>query len=297
MDKAWHLSQEGNAYTVPVHLYVMDTDDLSSEADVASFMIYNNEATSNILPLCNTILDAWMALLIKDHIQPEYTDSDINDLISDMLRSLPYHLTCPLTEEAYLKIHDSLNNYYDYSTYQSFLKTIENNMADWSKELKDEFNQKFCRVRVGGQYNTERGSNTIWFRISSVGYNWNDVIYVFTSNLKNKYDLKAISIVRDAESDETEEEYVYKAKDGTQYLNMPLDEFLSEEHESNPVFANTTLMNGIITYVRASLSRGFTFKDIDIALQDEEGIEVNTALRYRPYLLKQEKENCIKFVR
>ena len=61
-----------------------------------------------------------------------------------------------------------------------FYDEVEANKEQiWQKQSRS-INQQFIRVRLGGQYDTNKGNNEIWFRVGSVGYNWINQIYVFT---------------------------------------------------------------------------------------------------------------------
>lgn len=270
--KAWHLRQDGKAFPVNVHLYTMEDEDLSSEAEVASFIIKTN---SKDIDLAKYVLDAWMAILIEDEVEPGVDADDINSTISRMIKEygpVGYQDAYVLNENELIDIHIGLNNYNDYETLHTFLDNVMSKISDIQTAIKQSINQQFCRVRFGGKYDSESGNNGIWFRISSTGYNWDNTIYMFVTDMKRKLNIQTITICRDAESDlgfmnNAGGDNFYVSKDRTVYRNMPVDEFLSEEHESSPVFASSELNSGVIHVIRNELKKGDTLERIYACLQ------------------------------
>lgn len=260
---AWMLRQDGIAFPCKVHLYTMADEDLSSEAEVASFLIATK---SKDIGVAETILDAWMAMLIEDTVSYDDDAAGIRDCIKQMLGLLPYSFPFPLSDEEYLKIHDRLCNYTNIDEYYEYLDRVRAELPRLQDMIRKSLNQQFCRVRYGGQYDTHNGNNTIWFRISSVGYNWANTIYVFASENRRKWNIEKITICRDYESDHGDvngkPEYFYKAKDGSVYYDMPIDEFLNEEHEHSLVFSTTELNRGVLATMRQKLAEGSTYQEV-----------------------------------
>ena len=79
------------------------------------------------------------------------------------------------------------------------------------------------RVRYGGVYKTVKGNRDIYFRISSVGFNWYPIIWSFVNDHKTMID--TVTITRDLAS--TGSSAFYCGKMGL-YDHMPTDEFLTE---------------------------------------------------------------------
>ena len=269
----------------------MGDSDLSSEAEVAAFIISSN---SSDIDLAEYVLDAWMAMLIEYSV--DYNDGElaIEDKIKTALTKLPYRFLYPLTLDQYLDIHRHCNNYKDVGQLYDFLDKVRDNISEISDSIKHSLNQQFCRVRYGGQYNSKEGNSEIWFRVSSVSYNWANTIYVFASDAKIKYKIDYITICRDYESDngeaEGKPEYFYKAKDGAMYYHMPIDEFLAEEHEHTLVFSSSELNSGVLATIQHELSKGNTLYNILSAL------ETSGAPYRKPvwdYLVRKETSKCI----
>lgn len=290
MTQAWHLRQDGKAFPVSVHMYVENDEDYASEADAASFLI---KTKSKDIELAEYVLDIWMALLIENSVSYDDTELEIESAITDKIKSLPYHFNYSLTTQEYLDIHRKQNNFTDTGSLYDFLDDISENKYNISESIRRSLNQQFCRVRYGGQYDTFAENSSIWFRISSAGYNWANTIYVFTANNYRKLKINSIYICRDYESDNGDlsdkEEYFYKAKDGSVYFDMPIDEYLAEEHEHSPVFSSQ-LNSGALHTLRTELYNGSTYHSIISSLSNS-NIRFNIDPWYS--LVRKEYAKCI----
>lgn len=286
MANAWHLRNDGKAFPVQVHLYPMQDPDLSSEAEVAMFMVKTNSKDTE---LAKYTLDAFMVMLIsREKMSSLQNEDTIEAAIESKLSSLPFKFAYPLNTKEMIDIHRSQKNFFDVNSTVDFINEVDNTLEKIQQDIKNSFNQQFCRVRIGGQFNSVAGNTCVWFRIASVGYNWDNVIYVFASDLRRKYGASYITICRDAESDGSEEEYFYKARDGVVYHMMPIDEFFTEEHEKNPVFSATEVGSGVIRSIRKELQKGNTFFGAYNILASA---GINCDRDYRPYLYRQELES------
>ena len=291
MANAWMLRQDGEAFPVMNHLYVMGDEDLSSEAEVASFIINSDSKDQD---LAKQVLDAWMAKLIENYVNYDADESEIDRSILERLSDLPYKFPYDLSKEAFLNIHKSLNNYNDIDSLYDYIDNVDANISQLSEEIKNSVNQQFCRARFGGKYDTDAGNASLWFRISSVDYNWANTIYEFTTDNYRKLKVDSIFICRDQESDygyySNQPEMFYKAKDGVYYFDMPIGEYLREDHEHSPVFSQTYLGAGIFAAIRKELQKGNTMYTIKCSLA-KSGIDMprNTW----NYFKKGEHNKCI----
>lgn len=251
---AWMLRQRGDAFSVMHHFYVMYDPDLSSEAEVSAFLISTKSKDQD---LAKNILDCWMCYLLRNEIEEDYSEEEIIDSLEYVLKNLPYRFQYPLTISQLLNIHTSQNNFTDGASLLQFANDVDSNLEELQSRIADSLNQQFCRVRFGGQYNS-KGTRDLWFRISSSGYNWANEIYTFTANHYQSLDARYINICRDYESDygdvEGKPEFFYKAKDGVPYKNMPILDYLTDEHDSRPIFSSTR--------ISILMSKGHTFEDI-----------------------------------
>lgn len=283
---AWMLRNDGKAFPVVQHLYAMGDEDLSSEAEVAAFLLKTNSEDTE---LAETVLDIWMALMIENDVPYTANSTDIESAILRKLKTLPYRFMYPLSVDELLDIHNRASNYNDIDSLYEFIDESVSNLRYYQTAIKDSVNQQFCRVRYGGKYNSGDGESAIWFRVSSVGYNWANVIYVFTSEVYRKYHIEYITVCRDHESDNgydsTKPEYFYKAKDGNIYYYMPIEEYLSEEHEHSVVFSSTDLGAGVLRSIQQELSKGKTLYYVGQVLADQ---DIPLKHNLRNYLLNKE---------
>lgn len=260
-DVAWMLRQDGSAFPVKVHLYCMGDHDFSSEAECAAFIM---KTQSDDLDLAKYVLDCWMAMLVVNAEVTFLDDNmDIESILSDELDSLPYHFAYPLSKSQLLDIHMKGHNFWDLDSLRNFIHRM--NEEEIQHNINTSINQQFCRVRYGGEYNTDASNNEIWCRVSSVGYNWANTIYKFVASIYRSYHISKITVCRDFESDNGEfggSEYFYTAKDGQPYHHMPIEEYLAEEHEHSVVFNSTPIGAGVYRKMKSLLSKGYTCYEI-----------------------------------
>jgi hypothetical protein len=289
---AWHLRQDGKAFPVQVHLYAMGDGDLSTEAEVAAFLLKTDSEDKR---LSRRVIDAWIALCLEDRVRYDNTEEDIIETIRNLPNVLPYHFAYPLTGDELVKIHTAANNFNDVDTLYEFIDKIsieEHN--DLCLKIRRPIDQQFCRVRYGGKLNTVKGSESMWFRISSVGFNWQDVIYNFVTDLCRSRPVSDISICRDQESDETEADYFYKAKDGRQYHCMPIQEYLAEERESSPIFNSTQfdLGRGVYASLWSLFGQGVTYFDAVETLKEFDAVPNRDFWSY--FIRKERDRYCVE---
>lgn len=291
MTNAWHLRQDGVLFPVRVHLYAMGDGDLSSEAEVAAFLLKTNSADTK---LSQRVIDAWIALCLEDKVRYDDTEEDIIEAIRNLPNELPYRFAYPLTGEELVKIHIAANNFDDVDTLYEFIdKILIEEFDSLVLKIRRSINQQFCRVRIGGKFNSVNGSNSLWVRISSVGFNWRDVIYNFVANIYRSRQISDISICRDPESDDTEIDYFYVAKDGQLYYHMPIQEYLTEEHESSPIFDATRFDVGRGVYAKmwSMFQQGATYVSATESI-GADGITPNRD--FWSYFLRKERKQCIE---
>lgn len=290
---AWHLRQDGKAFPVKVHMYSEEDDTLASQAEVAAFII---KSQSRDIGIAEQTLDAWMALLIEESVSYDADEDAINESIVNELSNLPYKFQYSLSSTELLAIHNKCQNFNNIDTLYDFIDEVREDLDTYIEDMKESINQQFCRVRYGGQYDTSAGDSEIWFRISSKRFNWANTIYQFVSNMRKKLNLSHITICRDLESDGSESEYFYKAKDGATYYHMPIKEFLDEEHEHSLVFESMTFRpracEGVLHMTKKAYEAGYTTKEIQ-DIYKRNNIQIHPS-RYNSHLLSEELHRCVK---
>ena len=117
--------------------------------------------------------------------------------------------------------------------------------------LNDLTNQEFCRVRTSN-FKVRFGGNNgeIYFRISSKGFNWFDLIWEVVMNNKNV--IKNVTVVKDTQS-LGGKEFNYYLVDGKKLDHLDVEEFLTlkgnpiiESKEDNEKFKNRRTNNDFI---------------------------------------------------
>ena len=92
------------------------------------------------------------------------------------------------------------------------------------RELNDATNQEFCRARTSNfKYKYGGDNGAIYFRISSKGFNWFDLIWMAVNQYRDQ--IKTVTIMKDFAT--TGEQFAY-IKDGKNVFDrMPIEEFLT----------------------------------------------------------------------
>ena len=291
MDRAWHLRQDGQAFPVKFHLYCMGDDDLMSEAEVAAFLIRTNSKDQG---LAKYVIDAWLAMLVEEELDyDDMEDMSMDEMIVHVINHLNYPFQYQLDIAHLLNIHKENGYYSDVESMRSFLEDVREDLEDTQESIKRSIDQQFCRVRYGGQYDSVAGNNELWCRVSSVNYNWANTIYSFVTSIRRSYRITHVTICRDSESDNgfaSKKEYFYKAKDGTLYKHMPIEEYLEEEHEHNPVFESVNMNEGVLCTARKLMSRGQTYYSVMKKLK-ESGVNYHRDL-WSYFLRREHSNNC-----
>lgn len=239
---AYHLRQDGKYFPVTTHIYCSEDGSLSGEAEAAEFIIATR---SKGVELAKQILDTWIGLKILAKYPSIPEDISVDKLILPAIQNAQSLMEYPLDNDTIASIHTECNNYTNIGELKDYLDII--NIDILQVDMMTLLNQQFCRVRYGGIYDSH-GDPELWFRISSVGVSWTNVIYEFVTTFKNKEPVECITICKDRDIPggsaifETidEEVKVYKASDGELYLHMPIEEYLSEVHDTKNIFTSTS---------------------------------------------------------
>ena len=196
---AWMLRRDGEYFKVPVHAY--------GDKEDSEYILMNAE---------------WL----YNHTENDKTKQDILNLLA--MYAINNDCIDVSTFAEYLIDKDYLNIKIRFiqSIYNKLEKTMEHIMVNAQNGnidedtlnhiVIDDLNQEFCRVRAGGQYDSDGSLGDIYFRTSSTGFNWFNIIWEFVYNKRNE--ISTVTIVRDKES--TGEEDIY-------YNKMPIDDFIT----------------------------------------------------------------------
>lgn len=200
MENAWMIRSDGKAIPVTVHLYgALDTPE---ETLYAAEWLYRNTKEASTKVAIRKLAAAYAHELNPDAVPPEY-----ESMLLYQMKHLPYKV---MTRE-FIKELDlgSVSATYDLRS----INTLVNDML----------NQEFLRARYGGMYDSDNPSGEMYFRISSIGYNWFPVIWDFVYN--NKSRISTVTVVKDPES--TSMRGMYLQYNGKNIGRMPVDEFIN----------------------------------------------------------------------
>jgi len=215
MEKAYMIRNDGKAIPVTQHLY--GNMDEVTETLFAGEWLYNNTNNSETKKAFINLV----ACYARFYEGLEDAQTLISDLC-DVIGTYPYvYLTAGFVQAHSGEIE---------AAFDACASGGRSDIQVYSREVINELNQEFLRARYGGLYNTDKSSREMVFRVSSSGFNWYDIIWTFVYENKNL--ISSVTIVRDEESTGMSNEF-YRAKDGSLYNQMPVDDFLTES--GNPV--------------------------------------------------------------
>lgn len=204
MYNAYMIRNDGKEIPVKVHPY--GNPEVIEETLYASQWLYQNTKNQKTKELVLSLIKSFAyeelgaTENIKEQLLAWIKTFKYIVLTEEFINALPDMENVPVTDS------DSLN-----------------------KLVCDELNQEFLRARLGGMVNSFSGSKEMVFRVSSVGFNWFNIIYMFVHD--HKRDISSVTIAKDEEATGYEN-YFYKHR-GNIFNQMPVDEFL--EMAGNPV--------------------------------------------------------------
>lgn len=191
---AWMIRADGIAVPCVQHIYANKSE--LDETLYAAEWLYKNTLRAKT----RTVI----LKLIKSYAE---TLGGISAVFADIERK-PYVF---LTKDFINSIQDELT------------RAEAGNISELSVKVENALNNEFTRARYGGLYSTDKNSRDMYFRISSNGFDWYDIIYDF---VKSRADIiNTVTIVRDEESTGIKDFY-YKSADGAEFKNYPLHDFL-----------------------------------------------------------------------
>jgi hypothetical protein len=174
---------------------------------------------------------AWMASASVD-----------GDVVSDAPDSLLQKPGCPLSQ-GFVKAH------------AEEIKAISTENLDLialCSEITSELNQEFLRVEHGGVHHTDSSTKEMFFRISSVGFDWYKIMYDFITAAD--FPIEFIVIVRGEESTGAESRL---------YLRLPVETFLAEQPIQLVLPSLSKLKGGVmVREIFAHLSYGNSLRHI-----------------------------------
>lgn len=216
---AFMIRNDGEIFNVRTHPYGNEDIEYVEETLAAAEWLYKHTGKDSTKLLIVKFIKTWADSL--DYIN----DKTAIDKIYHAIDERPYKFLSREFVKA-LETPISATKAYD------DLETV-------NKLVCMELNQEFLRARYGGMYNTIQGSREMVFRVSSVGFNWFDIIWKFVEENKSRIDY--VTVCADEES--TRREAYYYNHNGTIFYRTPVDEFIMlsgnpivEKVKKNPVY-------------------------------------------------------------
>ena len=208
---AWMIKNDSTEIPIVTHIYA-DKDE-TDELLALAFFLWKNDTDSHH-PV-REFLDVWAyhsflrVLKSKMRLREGIIGAVEAYLISKPYRIFPADFTRVIADNT-MFLHNRLNGEY-----------VEVPPVEGT-DLLYSLNQRFLRARYGGRYDTVQGCRDMYFRVSSVGFDWFPIIRDFVKNYADP--IETVTIVRDFESTGCEKYYV----DSTNclYNKMPVSDFL-----------------------------------------------------------------------
>lgn len=252
------IRNDGKAFPILQHIYGNPDIEYIDETLAAAEWLYKHTNS-------NTTKDLIIEFIVAYGNNLEGKEDIIDKIIND-IEIKPYKFISRDfiidNKEAILKI----KNYRD--------------LEDLNILICSELNQEFLRARYGGIYNTFSSSREMVFRISSVDFNWFNIIYEFVYKYKNNID--SVTIVRDEESTGLSN-YYYKHNSEV-FDNMSINEFI--EIHGNPIIESESIK---FDNIRLSLDKGKSLLESFVNMNI-----IRICSRFNAMCCKETFTKCIK---
>ena len=212
MDNAYMIRSDGKEFPVTVHLYGAKDD--VEETLFAAEWLYDHTQFQSVKKLIEKFVAAF-AIYLDPDIKKENLVQEIVPTLLYQMNHIGYRVLSP----EFIK--------------RPPLETIDLKSLPFIQTLNQmvitELNQEFLRARYGGMYDSDSPGGEMYFRVSSVGFNWFPIIWNFVYKYRSQ--ISSVTIVKDPESTGLSG-YYYKI-DGEAVDNMPTEKFITVS--GNPV--------------------------------------------------------------
>lgn len=223
MGVAWMLGRNGEEIPVKVHIYGA-IGDIEENAAAAIWML-KYAPYDKLIPF----LTKYVAYVAVNEVP--YTDDDQlfrSKLRTALLRGGSFGAQVGWTKEQAADYLMSLVKDMSVDEIYDLGDTVDEHTGDF---VAKDLNETFIRVRMGGEYDTDKLTGDTFFRIGSTYKNWTDAIYLFVHDHKN---VERIIVERDAESDGkeslTDRDVMINGMTREDFLNAESLPFLGSKH-------------------------------------------------------------------
>ncbi len=242
MGKAYMLSKDGELIDVKYHPYGYEGD--IEENSSCAYFIYKYANKSKVRDSANVLLfhyvvhcfneseedieDMWSGSIKSNEFIKKFTTIFKHIFIEfDMYNTLAGWSINISKQEVFNDLMNIINSFKD--TYTSVPDMMNYEVVDDNIGAYLALNEDYTRVRVGGRYDNDM-EDCVYFRISSIGYDWGDDI--MNAVMNNFSNVGYITIERDMEASKLNKSThkIYKTKDGQFINHMPIKDFIYQEH-------------------------------------------------------------------
>lgn len=226
IENAWMIRNDGKSFRMQQHVY--GSKEEVEETLMAAEWLYDATNSQHTRTSIINLIASW-----SHSLNP---DKDIVETIHVTIDSRPYKF---LT-------HDFINRIADHIRHGA----VQEDFMSLNDHVVDELNQEFLRARYGGMYNSTVGNREMVFRVSSVHFNWFNIIFSFVYDRKKS--ISSVTVVKDEEATGFDDVYSHR---GYKMYQMPVNEFI--ELPGNPVVEQLSDTSS----VRDKLTMGNTIRE------------------------------------
>lgn len=198
--KAWMIRRDGKVFEVQIHPYGNPSD--YEETLWASEWLYSHTANHETKDLILKFITTWV------YDECDFGEATVAEQLDKEIADRPYMF---LTSKFVHSISNALEDV-----------DIDEPVEELNVAVNSALNEEFVRARAGGEVNSDASLGEMYFRISSTGFNWFDIIWKFVYDRKSSVD--TVTIKRDQEA--TGEESTYYRHGNKVFDRMPVDEFI-----------------------------------------------------------------------
>lgn len=213
-NEAFMIRNDGKVIPVNIHIYG-DKDDAEETFRICQWL-YDYTKESNTKNLIITFIKTYAINELGA------LDSDLEDIIK-LLKDNIYDLNSDLVDSMSTISEDFIDKHKEEISKAKVKETY-----DLVEEINDSLNQEFLRARFGGMYDSN-SDKTMYFRISSTGFDWFNIIWNFVNSNKNQID--KVSVLYDVESTGKSD---YLTHNNQKIKEMPVQDFITLS--GNPIF-------------------------------------------------------------
>jgi hypothetical protein len=235
LDTAWMIRKDGWEIPVVSHIYA-DKNEIDELLAAAYFLNVNG---MNCTRAVRGFLNSWFSQTIALNLPADMVNADdetvkcaVVTAVREYVSAKPYRIFQDKDTELFFAeaVASQAATYWNHGSKPTAV-IMEYDVHYDGADIVDILNQLFLRARYGGRYNTVLGCRDMFFRVSSVGFDWFPTIRKFVEERAGITD--TVTIVRDLES--TGCEKYYTDANSRPYHKMPLSEFLSGNGTTQPI--------------------------------------------------------------